>query len=462
MISGYDIAYGAALAVTSPLWLIHGRSRRKVLRALRERRGVASLRHGDAPAVLIHAVSLGEINATRAMVRMLSAACPDLHFVVTTTTDTGFARARELYGDDPRATVLRYPLDLSRWVGRMLDAVRPSVAVLMELEVWPNFMRQCRRRGISVILVNGRLTQESFRRYLLAGPLTRRMFRRLAAVCAQEQTYADRFVSLGVPCDRIQMTGTMKFDTAQITDRTAGTEDLAGAVGLNAGPGPVWVCGSTGPGEEQVLLDVYTQLLAEFPSLRLVLVPRKPERFDDVEALIRASSNKVIRRSAPHAAEAAETLQAPCSPPVILGDTMGELRKFYCLADVVFVGRTLLDLGSRQHGSDMIEPAALAKPVIVGPYTGNFAEVMSRFREADAIREVRRPDELLIEVRSLLSDRAAAQSLGRRAQEVVGREQGATERNVQVILEQLERVRPAREAPVASGGPGIRASKNTY
>jgi len=169
----------------------------------------------------------------------------------------------------------------------------------------------------------------------------------------------------------------------------------------------------------------------QHPSLRLVLVPRKPERFDEVADLILGAGFGLVRRSKPDASD-------PSSKnPVILGDTMGELRKFYSLADVVFVGRTLLDLGHRQHGSDMIEPAALAKPVIVGPFTGNFAEVMARFRAADAMREVKTAEELRTQCHQILIHRAAAVAMGGRAREVVRNEQGATGRHVQLILENL-------------------------
>ena len=230
-----------------------------------------------------------------------------------------------------------------------------------------------------MILVNGRITPGSFKKYRLAQPLLGSMFAKLHHVAAQDQEYAWRFIKLGVPTDRLSVTGTMKFDTAEITDRVGGEEDLAAAVGLLPGQ-RVWVCGSTGPGEEAILLPMYRQLLTQFPELRLVIVPRKPDRFDEVADLIIAGGFSVVRRS---------TLPAPPSldwaRPIILGDTIGELRKFYALADVVFVGRTLADLGHRQHGSDMIEPAALGKPVVVGPFTANFAEAMNCFRQADAM-----------------------------------------------------------------------------
>jgi 3-deoxy-D-manno-octulosonic-acid transferase len=430
----YDILYGLGLFSAAPLWLVVPKARRKVLRALRERMGHEGPRAGSGEAVLIHAVSLGEINATRAMVAGLGRARPDLSFVVSTTTDTGYARARELYGTDPRVALIRYPLDFSAAIGRMLANQRPAVVVLMELEVWPNFLLACRRAGIPALVVNGRLTDESYRRYRLAKPLLARTFRRLAVVCAQEEAYAERFRQLGVPPERVRVTGTMKFDTAQVAERIDGAESLAQAVGLRPGREPVWVCGSTGPGEEDIILRHYRRLLAAHPTLRLVIVPRHPQRFDEAAKLIEAAGFSVFRRSL---SPPLPLSPSPSVPPVILGDTMGELRKFYSLADVVLVGRTLVDLGPRQRGSDMIEPAALAKPVVVGPWTQNFAEPMNCFRAAHAMKVVADEQSLGDTIAALLSSPDNSAAMGRRAQEVVKREQGATGRNVEVILAHL-------------------------
>src|SRR5687767_2859346 len=223
----------------------------------------------------------------------------------------------------------------------------------------------------------------------------------------------------------------MKLDTGQVADRIEGAEELARLVGLRPGEEPIWVCGSTGPGEEELLLEIYRNL---DPQTRLVLVPRKPERFDEVEELILGHTLNVVRRSAPE-----DVPPGYDFPPVVLVDTMGELRKFYSVADVVFVGRTLVDLGPRQRGSDMIEPAALGKPTIVGPYTHNFADAMGRFRAAQAIRVVHDAADLERAVGEILASADRGAAMGARAREVVRREQGATARHVKVILEQLSK-----------------------
>lgn len=436
----FDLAYAAGLGSSAPYWLLKPSARRKVLGALRERMGHERGRQTSHPAVMIHAVSVGELNATSALVRMLAENRPDLRFVISTTTKTGWERSKELYGQDEKVSLIRYPLDFSWAVKRVLDAQRPSAVILMELEVWPNFTSACAAQEIPIILANGRLTAKSYRNYRLAAPITSGMFSRLSLVCAQEQVYADRFIHAGVPQDRVRVTGTMKFDTAQIATRIAVASEIAASVGLKPGSEKIVVCGSTGPEEEKIILDAYAELLRTNPGLRLVVVPRKPERFDEVAELIAARGYAVIRRSKART-NSAKTGDSESNPSaVILGDTMGELRAFYSLADVVFVGRTLVDLGPSQHGSDMIEPAALGKPVIVGPYTGNFTEVMNRFREAGAMVEIRpdaqtAPAKALQEaIGSLLSSPARRNELGQKAQDVVRANQGATARNVEAIL----------------------------
>lgn len=432
MLNLYDIAYRVGLWASAPVWMIPKKTRTKVLRALSERTGRdLPSRDTTKPSVLIHAVSLGEMNATRALVRQLGERTSQLQFIVSATTDTGFARAKELYGADSSVAVIRYPLDFSGAVSRVLDALKPDAIVLMELEVWPNFVWHCHRRGIPVVLVNGRLTEKSFRSYRWGKPVLRPTFARLATACVQEDVYADRFRALGVAPERVQVTGTMKFDTADVAQRVEGDGELAEAMGLRTGE-PLWVAGSTGPGEEEIVLRIYRELLKHHPALRLAVIPRHPQRFGEVAKLIESQGFPVLRRSVTQS-----SVLSTQSSAILLGDTMGELRKFYSLATVVFVGRSLVDLGPRQHGSDMIEPAALAKPVVVGRYTGNFGDVMTRFRGSAAMIEVSDEAGLMRETLSLLKDARRAQEMAQKAQAVVVAGKGATARHVKAILAHL-------------------------
>jgi 3-deoxy-D-manno-octulosonic-acid transferase len=460
-LNGYDIAYGIAVAAAAPVWLAKPAARHKVLCALGQRMGHVLPREETSNAVLIHAVSLGEMNATRELVAQLKSHRPDLHVIVSTTTTTGYERGRQLYAGKPGMSLVRFPLDFSSAVNMLLDALQPSLIVLMEGEIWPNFLLQCHRRKIPVVLVNGRMTESAFRRYRRVRFLTSSMLRRIETICAQDAVYAERFTALGAPQSSVQITGTMKFDTASIADSVPGDQELADELGLADPQDPLWVCGSTGPGEEALLLEAYCELLTHFPNLRLAIIPRKPERFDEVAELITARGFELLRRSETTGRAGLSSARdsglrgsettgragpssarnpgrgRPGSPVVILGDTMGELRKFYSLATVVFVGRSLVDLGSRQWGSDMIEPAALAKPVAIGPWTHNFAEAVRSFKSAQSMVEVSNVQGLVKTIAGWLSDPASGVDLGQRAQAVVKENQGATARNVKVILEAL-------------------------
>jgi 3-deoxy-D-manno-octulosonic-acid transferase len=403
-------------------------------------------RTGHQSRIWIHAVSLGEINATPRLVEELREALPGCDIVVSSTTDTGYARGVALYG---REQVFRFPLDFSLVIDRALRRVRPSMIVLIELEVWFNLIRAARRRGIPVVVVNGRLTEHSARRFRLLGLLVRPMFEGLTWVGAQDEVIAGRFRSLGVPADRVEVTSSLKWDTAPASERVEGADALATAMGINPET-RLWVCGSTGPGEEEMLLDVYERIRTrvvepvgagadasvggsgEHKSVALALVPRKPERFDEVARLIERRRCRCVRRSqCPDDGSRGPAHEDDGRGVVYLGDTMGELRKFYSLADVVFVGRSMVPLG----GSDPMEAAALGKAIVVGPHMENFASPVQALDGVRAIRIVRTVDELAEAVSGLLADDDGQRELGGRAREVVRANQGATRRTVERLVE---------------------------
>ena len=403
---------------------------KKNRRGWRQRFGGVPRRTDRRPAIWIHAVSLGEVNATRQMVAALEERLPQFETVLSVTTDTGHAAARRLY---PGRTVFRYPLDFSFVVARALRRIRPAAIVLMELEVWPNLIAMAAARGIPVCIANGRVTEERsmrrFRRTPLRG-MARRMFSRIGWVGAQSVAYAERFVELGAPRDRVAVTGSMKFDTADVCDRVDGDADLAAAMGIDRSR-PLIVAGSTGPGEEAPLLESYRKILDTHGNAQLAIIPRKPERFEEVARTIEAAGFSCRRRSR-------HPDGAPTSPPgtprtLFLGDTMGELRKFYSLASVVFVGRTLVPLG----GSDLMEIAALARPMCFGPHVENFADIAGELLRENAAVQIADVAELDAAIGSLLADNQRATDIGRRARQVVEKNRGATQQTVEAIVHLL-------------------------
>ncbi len=383
--------------------------------------------------IWIHAVSLGEINATPKLVEELRRRRPDCDVVFSATTDTGYARAVQLYG---RQRVFRFPLDFSLVVSRVLSRVRPAMIVLVEQELWFNLVRRATRKGIPVAVINGRLTERSAARLGKLGGIARSMFGDLAWVGAQDESIAARFTALGAAPDRVQVISSLKWDTATVGDSVDGADELAREVGLDRSR-LLWVCGSTGPGEEALILEAYRRLLDDTcgDGPALAIVPRKPERFDEVAQLIKQSGFRCVRRSRSDN-DATHASNEKCV--VVLGDTMGELRKFYALADVVFVGRTLVPMG----GSDPMEVAALGRAMVVGPYTDNFQMPIDALRRADAVRVIESADALPASIRELLEDAAVRRSLATRARQVVLENQGATGRTADRLIDILDRTRP--------------------
>jgi 3-deoxy-D-manno-octulosonic-acid transferase len=435
-----NVIYGFAGLAYIPVLTYQMIAQRKNRTGWREklfgpRRSLA--RSSDRRRVWVHAVSLGEINAARLFVEKLEAADPTLEVVVSTTTDTGFARGCQLFGAH---RVFRYPLDFSWAVRNAIRTIDPAAIVLVELEVWFNLTTIAASKGIPVCVINGRLTERSCHRLAMLGPLSRRMFKSLTWVGAQDEPIADRFKSLGSPENRVTVTGSVKWDTAEIADHIGGQDELAAAMGIDT-DAPLWVCGSTGPGEEAMLLDAYATLREMLPRLQLALIPRKPERFEEVASLIRQRGYDCVRRSecgggrgssVPHPGRVGHPHPSGRAM-VFLGDTMGELRKFYSLADVVFVGRSLVPMG----GSDPMEVAALAKPIITGPHMSNFNDAVVRLIAANGMMQVESVDVLVQRLATIDGDRAAWQQMGRQAQQVVKANQGATQRTIEHVLELL-------------------------
>jgi len=395
------------------------------------------------PVIWVHGVSLGEINAARSLVNEIHSQLPDYRVVVSSTTDTGMTKAMDLFSPDHK--VFFWPLDLTFFVKRALDRIKPELVVLMEGEYWPNFLSQCRKRGIRTAVVNGRLSPtKGYPRYRMLGRLARKLiFDKLDAVGAQNDQYAELFEKLGVDLRRISVTGMLKYDTAGDAHSVAGAEELGRVLGVDNQK--VFVAGGTGKGEEKIVLDAWNAISARHGDARLVIVPRKPERFEEVARLIRSSGYELVRRSEhPDGAAVVESHVA-----VILGDTMGELRKFYSLATCIFVGRSLVKAG----GSDMIEAGALGRAVCFGPHTFNFPQ--ARDLERNGCLRVADGEELANCIIEWLSDPDSARAAGQQAREYILGQRGATVRNVEMICRLL-----GREPAAAPGAIATEALEN--
>ena len=391
---------------------------------LGERFGLAPPRPGP-PAVWVHAVSVGEVQAALPLVERLRRELPGVPVAMTTVTPTGAERVRERLGTGVHHCYL--PYDLPGAVGRFLERVRPAVGVIMETELWPNLYAACEARGVPVVVANARLSPRSWRGYRRLGRLARETLRRVAVVAAQSEADAERFRALGAHPERVHVTGSLKFDLATPASLLESGEALRREWGPDR---PVWVAGSTHEGEEEAALAAHRRLLARWPEALLVLVPRRPERFERVAGLVRRAGFRLARRSAGGWDGRAQ---------VLLGDTMGELPLFYAAADAAFVGGSLVPHG----GHNPLEAAALGRPVAYGPHTFNFDEIARLLVEEGAARRVGDAGELAATLAGWLADAAARTAAGERGRLAVARNRGALDRLWTLLAPLLPRAQPA-------------------
>ncbi len=406
-----DLCYAILAIATAPIWLARMIWTGKIRTdwSARLGRGASLPARGTRPRVLIHAVSVGEVNAIRGLVERLANDRMQPEIVVSVTTDTGIARARTLFGE--RHAVVRTPFDFSFAVRRWLGRVRPDVLVLVELELWPNMTRLAKSRGIPVAVVNGRLSDRSIKRYRLIGGLVRGMFSRAELVLAQNKAYAERFAELG--SREVLVTGNMKWDSIAIRDTVPGVEKLADEMGLAKGA-PVVVAGSTEPGEESLLRDALPD------GVRLVIAPRKPEWWDGVAANLPGC----VRRSRKE--------RGTPDTRYFLLDTIGELSTAYAFADVIVMGRSFGQL----YGSDPIEPASLGRPVVIGPRVADFREVVALLKDGGGLLQIEAA-ELKPTLARLCSSAEARAEVARNGRAVIRAQQGGTARTAEVLLAML-------------------------
>lgn len=425
----FDLAYLLAALAISPVVLYRMTVHKRYRAGWGHRFGNIHRKHPLKKCIWIHAVSVGEVNATRTIVRELEQLFSDFEIVFSATTDTGFAQAFKLYGD--HHTVFYWPLDLSFAMQHAFHNIRPGICLLMELEVWPNFVQIAANRNVPVVVVNGRITQKSVSKFNKIKYLSRKIFSNISLVLAQTEEYASRFREIGVPSDRIVVTGSLKYDTAEITDKVEGTDQLSAQ--LNIGDKKLWVAGGTGNDEEEILLNVFQNLKRQqqYKKLVLAIVPRKPERFDEVARLIEQAGFKLVRYSQLKDTDITAEID---ENTVVLGDTMGDLRKFYSLADIIFVGRTLVPMG----GSDMMEAAALGKCTIFGPGGFNFKQTVDTLLKGRGAIIVHDKEELLETIQKCLTDSEFSAEIARNGQEVIRKNQGATKKSVEQIIKLLQ------------------------
>ncbi|HEV8335550.1 MAG TPA: 3-deoxy-D-manno-octulosonic acid transferase [Candidatus Polarisedimenticolia bacterium] len=415
----YSALLALAAAASLPFLLVFSLRDADLRRHWGERLGGLPLFPPGRRPLWVHAASVGEVVAGRRILQELEEISPGIPILLSSTTPAGRRHAAKSVDAGSRAAF--FPLDLGFVMRRSLGRLRPRALVLIETEIWPNLLRECRRARIPVILVNGRISERSFPRYRRIRPLIESALARVELFAMQTERDAGRIQALGAPPGRTRVLGNVKWDLA------AGRASAAEARRRLGWPAeaPVLVAGSTSEGEEEILLPAWTRLRSEFPELRFLLAPRHPHRFERVATLLAGKAIPFARRSAGEAREA----------PVLLLDTIGELAPLYAAATICFVGGSLVPRG----GQNLMEPAAAGRPVLFGPRTENFAAAAEALLEAGAGFRVDGADSLEREVGRLLRDPAACQRAGERALAVVAQNRGAARRSAEAIAGILAR-----------------------
>jgi len=394
----------------------------KIAKGLRQRLGFldgSTKRIKDGNLILAHAASVGEVVAVGNLIRAFKKECPDYNFVISTLTSTGQTMARQVI-TDARAFIY-FPLDFSCIAGRVLDTIKPKLFIIAETELWPNFIREAKKRRVPVMVANGRISMDSFGKYKMVNFFMKRVLGNIDLFIMQSQIDAERIISLGADASKVTVTGNLKFDV--------GTDTLLRPANSNVGTNSIcayleseviFVAGSTHRGEEETILDVYREIRKFYPRMVLILAPRHLERVTEVERLLSSRNFKFSRRT-----ELSSPFQGNDLSEIILLDTIGELTRFYALARIVFVGGSLVPAG----GHNILEPASLGKGVLFGPYMDNFEEIAQSFISSGAGRVISNREELLKSIIELLANPEELQRMGRAALEIVKAHKGASEKS---------------------------------
>jgi 3-deoxy-D-manno-octulosonic-acid transferase len=431
----YSFVTFVVLVLASPYFLYEAIRHKKYIGSLGQRLGYlpVSLNLDGDPSIWVHAVSVGEVLAARPLLAALRERYPRLRLFLSTTTLSGQQLARRHISDVDG--VFYFPFDWTFTARRTLDLVKPRLFIMMETELWPNLLRECRRRGIRTVLANGRISYRSFPRYRLIRPFFRRVLADVDRFCAQGEETSRRLIELGADPDRIAITGSLKFEALESATPGRGPERVLRFFRMSPSR-PVLIAGSTLRGEEEAVIRAFNRLRTLGGNPLLIIAARHPERFGEVERLCRQEGLSTARRS---------ELPIDSEPRVdaVVLDTIGELAQLYQVATAVFVGGSLVTAG----GHNILEPAVYGKPIVFGPHMENFAEIADAFLANGAAMQVRSPRELADVVVSLMGDPVLRARLGAAAKALVDANRGAKGKTLAVISELLPQERPGSVVP---------------
>jgi 3-deoxy-D-manno-octulosonic-acid transferase len=432
----YSFCFTLAFLVALPYFLVCGILHKKYFSSVRQRLGIVPMQSpGVVGGIWIHAVSVGEVLAVVPLAAALKRRWPDRPLYVSTTTNTGQALALQRLADT--ALVFYFPLDWRFAIRKSLDRLRPSLVIIAETEIWPNFLRECSLRRIRVLLVNGRISDRSFRRYSAVRWFIQDSLQRFSGLCMQTSLDGERIISLGAAPERTEVCGNLKYDVKPLEGISEKVLYFRRLLGLLEDVFLV-AAGSTMKDEEPLVLQAFEALKRVCPSAVLLIAPRHPERFREVEQLLASHALRSVKRST------LEIDMVRLNPEVVLLDSMGELSTLYALADVVFIGGSLVSRG----GHNLLEPALFAKPILFGPHMNNFKEMAEHFLRHQAAIQVSDAWELASRLVELSKNKRLRQETGENGYHILQSNSGATER----ILERVERLLSATVPLTPVGG----------
>ncbi len=381
-----------------------------------ERFGNTPIRNHSGNIIWLHAVSVGEVEATRPLVNALKATYPSFRLLITTMTPTGSSRVKKLYGDSVDHCYL--PYDLPFAIKRFLKHIQPAFGIIMETEIWPNLLQQCHKQNIPLVLANARMSDRSTKGYARFPKFIKSILQCFTFIAAQGQQDRANFQKLGADSSHVHAVGNLKYE---ITLPASLLEQASAMRTLWDTNRPVWIAASTHEGEDELVLNASRQVRSQFSNLLLLIVPRHPERFDRVAALAHRSGFKTLRRSE----------KKPCSSDiqVMVVDTMGELPLFYAASDIAFVGGSLVPRG----GHNLLEPAALGRAIITGPHFFNFNEITQQFLQAEAALQVDNTEQLANTVITLFKHPEQRAKMGENGLRLITNSQGASQRLINLL-----------------------------
>ena len=428
----FDSIYLTASVLGAPYILFKMLTSERHRSGLYQRFGIVSERASKKPGIWIHGASVGEIITAKSIVDKIDREFPEWETFISTTTNTGYSVAKQNFSGKP---IFYFPVDLSWITRKVLRRIRPSCIILIELEIWPNFLVSVYEENIPLIIVNGRISNKSFKAYRIisriSGAFYNSLTNKMNTYCARTELDAQRFRDLGISSEQVFVTGTMKYDNTPIHINENSKNELADLFRIKDND-LILIGGSTHEGEEEILLRIFERLSKTYPNLRLIIAPRHIERTRDVSRLIEKKGFTPVLKTS---VDSSNYSWQNSKKEIILIDTVGDLEKIYALSDYVFVGKSLVPSG----GQNMMEPAGLGKPVIFGPHVFNFKEEVDMLLRNDAAKMVETEDELCEAIEFFIKNPEAAKEMGLRAQGVVSEKRGATEKNMDIIREILKR-----------------------